>query len=99
MVTYVYVHIWYLYVYNEHYAWYKQMYGKCKGVCLYSCSYVPVMYISSLYKQESKPLGSIPLAENKVIRHPDDPKLPNQYRFEIISKLCLKYYMCLFLFT
>ena len=51
------------------------------------------MYISSLYKQESKPLGSIPLAENKVIRHPDDPKLPNQYRFEIISKLCLKYYV------
>ena len=62
-------------------------------ITLYSCSYVPIMYISSLYKQESKPLGSIPLAENKVIRHPDDPKLPNQYRFEIISKLCLRYYM------
>lgn len=34
---------------------------------------------------DSKPLGSIPLAGNKLVRHPDDPKLPNQYRFEIIT--------------
>ncbi|XP_065906715.1 rho GTPase-activating protein 24-like isoform X2 [Dysidea avara] len=34
---------------------------------------------------ETKPLGTVPLAGNKLTRLPDDPKLPNQYRFEITA--------------
>ena len=69
------------------FTWYKR--GKVY-VCMY-CSKVRtftlilLMCFSSLPKQESKPLGTIPLAGNKIIRQPDDPKLPNQYRFEIVS--------------
>ena len=41
------------------------------------------LHVLFVYVQETKPLGTVPLAGNKLTRLPDDPKLPNQYRFEI----------------
>ena len=37
--------------------------------------------------QESRPTGTIPLAGNKVIRHPDESKQPS-YKFEIVGEQC-----------
>ena len=49
--------------------------------------HVQCVRVNSCFVQDNKPLGTIPLAGNKLIRHPDDLKLPNQYRFEIASML------------
>lgn len=38
--------------------------------------------------QDSRPTGTIPLVSNKVIRHPDDPKQPSSFKFEIMCELC-----------
>jgi len=35
--------------------------------------------------QDTRPTGTIPLAGNKVIRHPDDPRQPTSFKFEIVS--------------
>ena len=51
------------------------------------CAYYTYVHVNSCFKQDNKPLGTIPLAGNKLVQHPNDPKLPNQYRFEIVSTL------------
>ena len=40
--------------------------------------------------QDNRPTGTIPLAGNKVIRHPDDPKQQQGFKFEIQCKLEIK---------
>ncbi len=37
--------------------------------------------------QDNRPTGTIPLAGNKIIRHPDDPKQQQGFKFEIQCKL------------
>ena len=38
------------------------------------------------HTQDSRPTGTIPLASNKVMRHPDDQKQPSTFKFEIVCK-------------
>ena len=39
--------------------------------------------LTTFSSQDDRPTGTIPLAGNKVKRHPDDPKQPNMFKFEI----------------
>ncbi len=50
-------------------------------VCFVICSVGIVTCLHDL--QDNRPTGTIPLAGNKIIRHPDDPKQHQGFKFEI----------------
>lgn len=44
------------------------------------------------FNQDSRPTGTIPLAGNNIIRHQDDPKQPNSFKFEIVGEFIIAWH-------